>query len=183
MCRQLLYSLGLVFVMHILALLFTVVSGAVAWYWYFQVARNASNQVFDTVGSVRGALRRRDLRKKAQQAPLASIQEPAIAAVVQYLMLAEDKAGHYAAGKTLIRERMGSVIGQAGIDEVITFGEWVAKHVPNLDDPLKRFGKMWRDQLTSQERSQLVAIAEEVCYLGGEPTADQALVLKGLHTL
>lgn len=166
--------------MPFLGLLLMVAAGAAVWWWRLKMVKEAGDEIIDSVERMRGAFKRRKFRKKAEAAPLASIQNPAIAAVVFFLTLANDKPMYKDMAKEIVRERMKAIIDAKDMDEVLIFSDWTAKGVVNIDDPLRRFRDLWLNALDDGERRQLIAIAEEVAQVGGEPTLQQADVLQKL---
>lgn len=89
--------------MAFLGILVAAVSGAVIWYWRFKMVREAGNEIIDSVERMRGAYKRGKRRKQAEAAPLASIADPAIAAVAFFFCLAKEKPMYADAAKDVIR--------------------------------------------------------------------------------
>lgn len=166
--------------MPFLGLLLMVAAGAAVWWWRLKMVKEAGSEIIDSVERMRGAYKRRQFRKAAEAAPLTSIQNPAIAAVVFFLTLANDKPMHKDVAKELVRERMRDIIHVKDMDEVLIFADWTAKSVINLDDPVRRFRDMWLTSLDDAERRQLIAIAEDVSAIGGEPTPQQTDAIQKL---
>ena len=77
--------------MHIIGLIIAVLSGAAFWYWRLSLLRDAGSDAIDTVERMRGAMRRRSFRQKAETSTLASIKNRAIAAAVLCCRLANEK--------------------------------------------------------------------------------------------
>lgn len=159
--------------MPFLGLLLMVAAGAAVWWWRLKMVKEAGSEVIDTVERMRGAYKRRQFRKAAEAAPLASIQNPAIAAAVFFLTLANEKPMHREMARDVVRERMKDIIHANDMDEVLIFSDWTARNVVNIDDPVRRFRDMWLTSLDDGERRQLIGIAEQVAAIGGEPTPQQ----------
>jgi hypothetical protein len=166
--------------MPFLGVLLMVAAGAAVWWWRLKAVKEAGSEVIDSVERMRGAFNRRQFRKKAEAAPLASIQNPAIAAVVFLLTLANEKPMHKDMAKEIIRERMKEIIAAKDMDEVLIFADWAAGSVVNIDDPLRRFRDLWLNALDDGERRQLISMAEDVADVGGERTVQQSDVLQKL---
>lgn len=167
--------------MALTGILVMAIGGAAVWYWRLKMAREAGNELIDAAERMRGAYKRRAFRKKAEVAPIASIKDPAIAAVAFFMCLANEKPMHLAAVKDVIRERMKNIIRPADMEEVIVFGEWAAKNVVNPEDPIRRFRDLWMGALDFDERRQLIDIAEDVAQVGGDKTSEQELALQALR--
>lgn len=166
--------------MPFLGLLLMAAAGAAVWWWRLKMVKEAGSEIIDSVERMRGAYKRRQFRKAAEAAPLASIQNPAIAAVVFFLVLANEKPLHKDLAKEIVRERMRDIIRVSDMDEVMIFADWTAGSVVNVDDPVRRFRDLWLTSLDEIERRQLIAIAEEVALTGGEPTPQQTDALQKL---
>jgi hypothetical protein len=166
--------------MPFLGLLLMVAAGAAVWWWRLKMVKEAGSEIIDSVERLRGAYKRRQFRKAAEAAPLTSIRNPAIAAVVFCLSLAREKPLQMEEAKTVLRHRMRDIIDAKDMDEVMIFSEWTANSVVNTDDPLRRFRDMWLGALDERERRELVDIADAVASIGGEPTLIQADTLQKL---
>ena len=167
--------------MAFLGILVAALSGAVIWYWRFKMVREAGNEIIDSVERMRGAYKRGKLRKQAEAAPMASIADPAIAAVAFFLCLAQEKPMYLDAAKEVIRNRMKGIIRPGDMEEVLVFADWASKNVTSPEDPIRRFRDLWMKALDMQERQQLIGIAEDVAVAGGEKTKEQEYALQMLR--
>ena len=167
--------------MAFLGILVAAVSGAVIWYWRFKMVREAGSEIIDSVERMRGAYKRGKLRKQAEAAPLASIADPAIAAVAFFFCLAKEKPMYFDAAKDVVRDRMRGIIRPGDMEEVLVFGEWASKNAISPEDPIRRFRDLWLQALDMQERQQLIGIAEDVAAVGGEKTKEQENALQVLR--
>ncbi|MBB3442200.1 hypothetical protein [Rhizobium sp. BK379] len=114
-------------------------------------------------------------------APLASIADPAIAAVAFFFCLAKEKPMYFDAAKDVVRDRMHGIIRPGDMEEVLVFGEWASKNAISPEDPIRRFRDLWLQALDMQERQQLIGIAEDVAAVGGEKTKEQENALQVLR--
>ena len=167
--------------MAFLGILVVALSGAVVWYWRLKMAREAGNEIIDSVERMRGAYKRKKFRKQAEVAPLASIADPAIAAVAFFFCLAKEKPIYVDAAKDVVRNRMKGIIRPGDMEEVLVFGEWASKNAISPEDPIRRFRDLWLQALDMQERQQLIGIAEDVAAVGGEKTKEQENALQVLR--
>jgi hypothetical protein len=166
--------------MHILGIVLAVIVGAAAWYWRLKTLRDAGSEVIDSVSRIRGAVRRRNFRNKVEGSTLATIKDPAVAAIILYFRLAYEKPAYLEQAQSLIRSRMADIVPADDMDEVIVFCDWAAKDIVDPKEPFRRFRDLWTERLVDEELSELTAIAEEVSDLGGGSTDDQKLVLAAL---
>lgn len=164
--------------MPFLAMIAAAVMGAAVWWWRLKMLREAGSKAIDTFETMRGAYKRRDFRKKAEAAPLASIANPAIAAVCFFWALACQRPVEREGETRLIRERMTGIIPAEEMDDVLIFADWATRTVVAPENLVSRFQKLWHATLTLDERRHLISIAEEVCAVQGEETAEQQIALK-----
>lgn len=157
------------------------IGGAAVWYWRFKMMREAGSEIIDSVERMRGAYKRGKFRKQAAVAPLASIADPAIAAVAFFFCLAKEKPMYFDAAKDVVRDRMRGIIRPGDMEEVLVFGEWASKNAIRPEDPIRRFRDLWLQALDMQERQQLIGIAEDVAAVGGEKTKEQENALQVLR--
>ncbi|OWV80303.1 hypothetical protein ATY77_25410 [Rhizobium sp. R634] len=167
--------------MAFLGILVVAISGAAVWYWRLKMMREAGSEIIDSVERMRGAYKRGKLRKQAEAAPMASIADPAIAAVAFFFCLAQEKPMYLDTAKDVIRNRMKGIIRPEDMEEVLVFGEWASKNVTSPEDPIRRFRDLWIKALDMQERQQLIGIAEDVAAAGGERTTEQEYALQMLR--
>ncbi|MDP9838939.1 hypothetical protein J2T09_003711 [Neorhizobium huautlense] len=167
--------------MALIGILVMAIGGAAVWYWRLKMVREAGSEVIDSIERMRGAFKRRQFRKKAEAAPLASIGDPAIAAVAFFFCIAKEKPIYLDAAKDVIRSRMAGIIRPGDMDEVMVFCEWASKNTINPEDPIRRFRDMWMKALDTNERIQLIGIAEEVAEVGGDRTNEQEQALQVLR--
>jgi hypothetical protein len=167
--------------MAFLGILVMAIGGAAVWYWRFKMMREAGSEIIDSVERMRGAYKRGKFRKQAAVAPLASIADPAIAAVAFFFCLAKEKPMYFDAAKDVVRDRMRGIIRPGDMEEVLVFGEWASKNAIRPEDPIRRFRDLWLQALDMQERQQLIGIAEDVAAVGGEKTKEQENALQVLR--
>ena len=167
--------------MAFLGILVMAIGGAAVWYWRFKMMREAGSEIIDSVERMRGAYKRGKFRKQAALAPLASIADPAIAAVAFFFCLAKEKPMYFDAAKDVVRDRMRGIIRPGDMEEVLVFGEWASKNAISPEDPIRRFRDLWLQALDMQERQQLIGIAEDVAAVGGEKTKEQENALQVLR--
>ena len=130
----------------------------------------AGSEIIDQVGKVRGAIRRHNFRKKAEESHLTAIQDPITAAGILLFSLAieDDKAIPYAMQE--ITDKLGKIISKQEAEEVAIFSEWAAKSVTTPRDVVRRYIPLWSEKLSTEERLQLFSMADDIAKLGGPET-------------
>jgi hypothetical protein len=77
--------------MHILAILLGVVGVAAVWYWRLKMMKGAADEVADAAGRAIGKYKRYKFRKKAESAPIESVDDPVAAAAVMMIAVASEQ--------------------------------------------------------------------------------------------
>ena len=167
--------------MHILAMLGAILAGAAIWYWRVRTMHDAGREVFDALGRARGALRRRNFRKKAEGSVLGSVDDPVLAAAIFLFALAND-AGATLGAEAEIRQQVSAITPADKLDEVMAYAAWAADSVIDARDCVRRFKGLWRDTLTPAERSHLVGMALAVRDAVPGSERGQKLVIEMLQT-
>lgn len=109
--------------MHLIGLLVAILSGVVFWYWRLKMVQEAGSEIINSVERMRGAYKRKQFRKNAAAALLATISDPAIAAIVFYLCLADQKPFTKSQALEVIRAHMTEILPPDDLEDVLVFGE------------------------------------------------------------
>lgn len=167
--------------MHILAILGAVIGGIAIWAWRLRMLRDVGSDVLDGVGRARGAIKRRNFRKKAEGSVLNSVDDPALACAIFLFALANeaDAAEHKVDAE--IRTQLADVVSLGKLDETIAYASWAARSVIDPRDCIRRFRSLWVESLTIGEREDLVAMAQAIRSLSTSPTPSQTMSIEALE--
>lgn len=171
---------GWVRYMHIIGIVVALIAGAAIWYWRFQMMRDAAKDVGSVVGRVQGRMRMNKFRKQAEGSVLAVIDDPALAAAVYLYALAEEDRATLPLSEPVVRSELVPIVPAAELDEVLAYAQWAARDVADSRDVVRRFKPLWRDQLTTDERSELLRMAESVA-AQGDASHNQTLSVEALR--
>jgi hypothetical protein len=152
--------------MHILGLIIAVLAGASFWWWRAKAAGEAANDAADVAGRIWGKYKRRKFLNKVEDSPLAVIDDPATAAVILMHVVALEDGSSGPAKEDTIRHEVANTMRIADPTELITFGKWTASHAADSKSIMMRYGKIWIENLSTAERSDLVAMVERVMLAG-----------------
>jgi hypothetical protein len=152
--------------MHILGLIIAVLAGAGFWWWRVKAAGEAANEAADVAGRIWGKYKRRKFLNKVEDSPLAVIDDPATAAVVLLHVTATEDGSLGPDKEATIRHEVTNTMHIADPTELITFGKWTASHATDSKSIMMRYGKIWIENLSVAERSDLVAMVERVMLAG-----------------
>jgi uncharacterized tellurite resistance protein B-like protein len=154
--------------MHILGLLIAVLAGAGFWWWRMKAAGEAANEAADVAGRIWGKYKRRKFLNKVEDSPLAVIDDPATAAIVLLHVVAAEDGNHGPIKEEAIRNEVVSTMRIDNPVEIITFSKWTASHAVESKSIMMRYGKLWLEALSRDERSELVGMVERVMLAGQE---------------
>lgn len=152
--------------MHILGLILAVLAGIGFWWWRIKAAGEVASDAIDTAERIWGKHKRRKFLKKVDDLPLAVIDDPATAAVVLMHVVATEDGNHGHAKEEAIRNEVTTTMRVDDPTELITFGKWTATHASDSKSIMMRYGKIWIENLSAAERTDLVAMVERVMLAG-----------------
>lgn len=167
--------------MHILGAIIAILGVAAVWYWRFKAFHQAGTEIADVVGRAQGAIRTRRFRNKAEGSVLTTIDDPAVAAAVFLYALAGENPNAAHVSDTAIRKQLATIVPAGDLEEVATYAAWAARSVIDPKDCIRRFKALWRENLASGEREDLVAMAEAIAAISGKPVPAQVLTLETLR--
>jgi uncharacterized tellurite resistance protein B-like protein len=167
--------------MHIiLGFLGVVIGGIALWYWRFKMLSEVGRDAADLVGRARGAYRMKKFRKASEGSVLTAIDDPALAAAIFLFTLAGERPAGTQPATALVRFEIGDIVAPDKLDEIVAYAEWAARSVADPRDCVRRFTSLWREQLSADERADLMEMAENIA--GPTPEPHQQLVLDSLRT-
>ncbi len=167
--------------MPVLLAMLGALGAAAFWFYRMRDMGRAAHEVVDAAQRARGAYRRKRFRDKAESSPIASVEDPAAAAVAMLIALASERGSLSPAAEEAIKAEMRQVMAIPNIDETFTFARWVAGHVTDPNTLSLRFAKLWIAALELSERADLYDMASRVVQADGEPTDLQISCLRALR--
>ncbi|MFO1034879.1 MAG: hypothetical protein U1E15_12700 [Hyphomicrobiales bacterium] len=147
----------------ILALL----GGAAFWWWRIKAIGDAASDVHDAAGRMWGKYKRKKFLAKVNDSLLNVIDDPATAAVILMHAIQTEDGLSGPQAEHVLREEVTGTMGIADPTEIITFGKWTAGHADDASTIIRRYGDLWKDNLTPAERNDLVGMIERVSGNGG----------------
>ncbi len=167
--------------MHILISVLGI-AGAFGYYWFvFRRAGDAVGELVDSVGRARGAYRRNQFRRKAEESTIHAIDDPRTAAVVMAVAVAGPEGAMSAEQEEALKRAMIHVIGVEDPVEELIFAKWAAAEVNDPDLVSRQLSRLWRRALTVNERRQLADIVANVAAVGGDLSRRQAKAIRSLR--
>lgn len=148
--------------MHIALLVLSAIAGLGFWWIRLRAAGEAATEVVAAVGRLRGAARRRKIRKQAELSPVAAIDDPVVAAATLLTALAGDEAGLPEAREEAIRRAIGALTSRSRAEEATLYAKWAAAQIGDADIVVDVLGRYLAARLDEPEKRQLLAMAQMV---------------------
>src|SRR5262245_52343871 len=169
--------------MAIIGIIVAALAAVGIWYWRIKMIREVTDDVTDVIGRARGAYRMNKFRKQAEASPLTSVTNPAMAAAIFLYALADEQPERLHLAEEEIQRQIGKIVGAADLDEILSYSRWAANDVADPRDLVRRFKPLWREKLTRDERSDLIAMAQAIMSVSdADPAHNQKLSFATLRT-
>jgi uncharacterized tellurite resistance protein B-like protein len=144
-----------------------ILGGAAFWWWRLKMIGDAANDVSDVAGRAWGKYKRHKFRKKVEDSPLQTVDDPATAAVVMMYAMAKEAGPITGAVDAAIRSEVSDTMKIGDADELITFGKWAASHATDASNVILRYVKLWNSALNADERRDFADMVERVAEAAG----------------
>lgn len=167
--------------MHIILGLFALIAGGAFWWWRLKMMSEAANDINNAVGKAMGTYKRKKFLKKVGESPLASITDPAAAAVVMMFAMAKEETPLSDVTEKIIQDEVTNTMKISDSTELMVFSKWVMGHVTDANNVSLRCGKLWMGALSVSEREDFVAMVERVAEKCGGLTTNQMNKVKKLR--
>ncbi|WP_018430295.1 hypothetical protein [Hoeflea sp. 108] len=153
--------------MHILIILLGLLGGAAFWWYRIRYLSEAASEVADAVGRVRGSVRRKQLRKQAELSPLATIDDPVVAAATLIIAIVTEGMAIAPDRENVIRSAISEIANVGKADEAVIYGKWAASQIDDANVVIDKLGPFLRDCLNESERHHVLDMIRDVAAAGG----------------
>jgi uncharacterized membrane protein len=167
-------------VMPYLVMLLSAIAGVGFWWWRLKAMGEAASEIHDAAGRVIGKYKRHKFRQKVEGATLTAVSDPVAAAIIMMIAIAQEDRPLDDETEAAIRQEAVDTMGQSNPVELMIFSKWVASNVADANDVSYAYRKLWTDNLTVDERRDLVAMVQRIASLRGGPTPSQKSKLEKL---
>lgn len=154
--------------MHILLGFLGIIASVAIWWWRFRYFGEAASHAVDTVGRMRGNLRRRKLRKQAEMSPVTAIDDPVVAAATILVSIHSEDQPLLPDQEEAIRSELSGIAAGDAVEEAVIYAKWAASQVADVPLVVDRAGKFLATRLNNAEKDQLVRMTEQVAEEAGE---------------
>jgi len=166
--------------MPYLVMLLGVFAGIGFWWWRLKAMGEAASEIHDAAGKVIGKYKRNKFRKKVEGATLTAVSDPIAAAIIMMIAVAQEDRPLDDDTEAAIRNEAVGTMGQADPAEVMIFCKWVASNVADANDVSYAYRTLWTDNLTQNERRDLISMVQRIASLRGGPTPNQKTKIEKL---
>jgi hypothetical protein len=166
--------------MPFLLLLLSAAAGIGFWWWRLKAMGEAASEIHDAAGKVIGKYKRNKFRKKVEGATLTAVSDPIAAAIIMMIAVAQEDRPLDDETEAAIQREAVETMGQAKPSEVMIFSKWVASNVADANDVSYAYRKLWTDNLTENERRDLISMVHRIASLRGGPTPNQKTKIEKL---
>ncbi len=147
--------------MHVLLAITGAIVMAAVWWWRIKMISEAAAEVADGVGRVRGQLRRRSMRRKAEISPITAIDSPVVAAAVLLVALQSEKAPLTDGQQEFVRGLLSRLVPEKEAEEAFIYANWAVAQVADTTVVIGKLGLFLRDALNTAEKKQFIALLDE----------------------
>ncbi len=144
-----------------------ILGGAAFWWWRLKMIGDAANDVTDVAGRAWGKYKRNKFRKKVEDSPLQSIEDPAAAAIVMMYAMAKEAGPVTEKVEAAIHTEVTNTMKIADAHEIVAFSKWAASHATDASNITLRYAKLWTGALNDGERRDFADMVERVAAAAG----------------
>ena len=144
--------------------------GAAAFWWYrLKMMNDAAGEVVDAFGRVRGAMRRKKIRRQNELSPLTAIDDPVVAAATLIAAIMSDDVVLKLSREGALRQEIDTIASQGKLDETLVYAKWAAAQIDDAQVVIDKLAPMLADRLDEQEKHGLLDMVRRVATADAEP--------------
>jgi len=166
--------------MHIVLLLLALFGGGIFWWYRLKMLSNAAGDIIDIAGTFRGYIRRRQMRRKAEESPAAAIEDPVHAAATVILAILADDGRVTEALTAAVRNVLLEISSAKEADEALIYAEWACRQVGDTVTIIDKATPLLRQRLNNSEKHELIDMLRRAVAAGQSSSADYSNRLKRL---
>jgi len=157
--------------MHIVVIILGILGAGAFWWYRLKMMNDAAGEIVDTVGRVRGSMRRKKIRQQNELSPLTAIDDPVVAAATLIAAIVTDDVALNPNRESALRKETESVADPAKVDEAMIYAKWAAGQIDDASTVIDKLGPFLARKLSEAEKMDLVAMARRVALTEGPPLA------------
>lgn len=148
--------------MHYIMAALGAIAGAAYWWFYLKQANNALSDAVDTVGRVRGNMRRRKLVAKAELSPVSAIDDPVVGAATILYSIAQDISPVSGETEKRILGLVSGLTTQDQAEEAIIYARWASSKIAEPSVVIDRVSPLMNERLDDSEKDHLISMVCEI---------------------
>lgn len=164
------------FVLGVLA----VLGAVVFWIIRLGAVANASREIGDAVGDLAGAARRARIRKKANAAPLDTLDDPRDAAVALMVAITLTEGTLTESQASYIAKEAEQRLGYEDGQEALAHGRWLCKDALEPGHVIHRVLPLLIKTCDEDQKKDVVRLVSEVAGIGSPPAKIQLQAIEKL---
>lgn len=157
--------------MHIIIAIFGVLAAGAFWWYRLKVMNDAAGEIVDTVGRVRGSIRRKKIRRQNELSPLTAIDDPVVAAATLITAIVVDDVALSPGRESAIRKDIATIAHPANLDETLIYAKWAAMQIDDAAVVIDNLAPFLSRRLSSDEKEDLVSMIRRAALSEGPPLA------------
>lgn len=147
--------------MHILAAIIGFIVMAFFWWNRLKDAGQAAGEVANKVGVVRGNIRRKALRRKAEMSPITAIDNPLIAAATLLFSTQSEEFVLGEGDEEVIEKLLLNLANKENVSEAMIYARWAITQIGDPKMVIDKLGVLLKSQLKDDEKHQLMELLKQ----------------------
>jgi uncharacterized tellurite resistance protein B-like protein len=155
--------------MHILILVAGALGAAAFWWYRLKMMNEAAGEVVDAFGRVRGAIRRKKIRRQNELSPLTAIDDPVVAAATLIASIMSDDVVLKPSRESALGKEIDTIASAGKLDETIVYAKWAAAQIDDAQVVIDKLAPMLATRLDEHEKHGLLDMVRRVAKTDAEP--------------
>ncbi len=147
--------------MHILAAIIGFIAMGLFWWYRLRETARVAGEVANKIGTVRGNIRRKNLRDKANMSPITAIDNPLIAAATLMFSIQSEEFVLGDGDEEIIEELLLSLADRKSVEEAMIYGRWAITQITDSGLIVDKLGEFLKTQLEEQEKQQFLSLLQK----------------------
>lgn len=165
--------------MHILLVIFGVLSAAALWWWRIKMIGGAARDVARGAKTVANMPRRLGFKHRAGRSALEISDDPREAAMAIMLEVAKaaDDPGEAETDLMLSRAMEIFRVSETEADEYLNRADWFTRQARNGDQLIRQMASTLRKTVAPEQHSDLGEVLEDLALVSGRPSPEQTRLI------
>ncbi len=147
--------------MHVVLAVLGLLGGGLFWWYRLKMLNEATGDIIDGAGRIRGYFRRRKIRMQAEHSPLTAIEDPILAAATLiFAIIAEDVLitdDHFDVARSVILD----ISNPRKADEAMIYAKWAFSQIGDTVIVIEKISPFLRQQLSELEKCELIDMVDD----------------------